>query len=150
VIAVDWSATALSDLTAHFESVEQECRGSLSVVQGDFFTIEPQPVDFVFEHTFFCAIDPAMRKAYIERLATWLKPGGSLVGNFFIVDEEVAGTLPGLSLTAAGEGPPFAISTPQLRTFMDPFFHCESLHPALNPEPDRRPGLEWVGIFQRR
>ena len=150
VIAVDWSATALSDLTQCYESVRHEFRGTLYAVHGDFFSIDPQPVEFVFEHTFLCAIDPDMRKAYVERLAAWIKPGGFLVGNFFIVEEEVAGTLPGLSLTSAGEGPPFAISKPQLLSLVDPFFTCRFLHPALQPEPDRRPGLEWVGVFQRR
>src|SRR5579872_3691745 len=46
--------TAAAGLTAQFE-------------RGDFLHNEPpQPFDWVFEHTLFCAIDPGQRDAYVE------------------------------------------------------------------------------------
>lgn len=39
--------------------------------------------DVVVEHTCFCAIDPARRDEYVDRVADLLAPGGSLVGLFY-------------------------------------------------------------------
>src|SRR5581483_1314944 len=45
--------------------------------QADFLRDEPPRLfDCIFEHTLFCAIDPAERDAYVRAVARWLKPGG--------------------------------------------------------------------------
>ena len=50
---------------------------SLAFFSGDFLDDSPeQPFDLVFEHTLFCAIDPARRDEYAKALDRWLKPGG--------------------------------------------------------------------------
>src|SRR2546425_6450788 len=36
----------------------------------------PQPFDWLFEHTLFCAIDPKLRDAYVRAAVRWLKPQG--------------------------------------------------------------------------
>jgi SAM-dependent methyltransferase len=36
----------------------------------------PQLFDWVFEHTLFCAIQPAERDEYVRAVLRWLKPGG--------------------------------------------------------------------------
>ena len=150
VLAVDWSSTAVEDLKSRYEALRSSCHGAVQVVAGDFLAMEPQPVDIVIEHTFFCAIDPSMRKTYAEKIAQWTKPGGFLVGNFFVLGEEVVKTLPGLSLTQRGEGPPFASTVKELHGLLLPNFEEVVLRPAKNPDPDRRPEMEWVGIFRRR
>jgi thiopurine S-methyltransferase len=150
VLAVDWSATAVADLKSRYEALRSSCRGVVEVVAGDFFAMEPQPVDLVLEHTFFCALDPSMRTVYAEKVAQWTKPGGFLVGNFFILGEELAQALPGLSLTHSGEGPPFASTVKELHGLLLSNFEEVIVRPAKNPDPDRRPGMEWVGIFRRR
>jgi cyclopropane fatty-acyl-phospholipid synthase-like methyltransferase len=150
VVAVDWSATAVHDLKARYEEKRSEYRGTVEVVSGDFFALEPHAVDVVVEHTFFCAIDPGMRGTYVKRLSQWVKPGGYLVGNFFILPEDLAQTLPALSLTQSGEGPPFASTVKELEELFTSNFENIALHAAKHPDPDRRPGMEWVGIFRRR
>ena len=117
---------------------------------GDFFEMDPQPLDLVLEHTFFCALDPSMRTTYAEKIAQWTKPGGFLVGNFFVLSQELVKTLPGLSLTQRGEGPPFASTVKEIEGLLLPNFEEVALRPANNPDPDRRPEMEWVGIFRRR
>jgi hypothetical protein len=124
--------------------------GALTAIEGDFFSVPARLVDLVVEHTFFCAIDPTMRALYVERLSQWIKPGGILVGNFFVVADAVAKALPGLSLTQAGEGPPFAATVGELESLMSRCFVKRVLRQADRPAPDRRPGLEWVAIFERR
>lgn len=51
----------------------------------DFFAINRQ-FDFVIEQTFFCAIDPSLRKAYAEKVHEILKPNGILIGLLWSVE----------------------------------------------------------------
>ena len=150
VIAVDWASTAVADARVRYERDKTPQHGAVSFIEGDFFSIPVQCVDLSVEHTFFCAIDPSMRSRYIEQVSQWIKPGGFLVGNFFVVGEDIVQTLPGRSLTQAGEGPPFAATEKELESLFSPYFVTRSLRPAALPAPDRRPGLEWIGIFERR
>src|SRR5579885_191589 len=49
----------------------------------------PRQFDWLFEHTLFCALDPADRDAYVDAVKRWLKPGGQyLAVNYFIPDED--------------------------------------------------------------
>ena len=44
----------------------------------------PQPFDWIFEHTLFCAIQPAERDDYVRAIMRWLKPDGNyLAVNYF-------------------------------------------------------------------
>lgn len=149
VIAVDWSPTAVSALKERFAKSGSSSKG-LEVIPGDFFVMRPRQVDCVAEHTFFCAIDPVSRPRYVQRIAEWIRPGGFLVGNFFVLPEATAAALPKLSLTQSGEGPPFATTVEELERLLSPYFTTVVLQQASKQEPDRRPGMEWVGIFKRK
>jgi len=68
---------------------------------GDLFALPPRHLgayDWVWEHTCFCAIDPGQRPAYADAVHAVLKPGGRLLGVFYLdpYDEE----------HRPGEGPP--------------------------------------------
>lgn len=52
------------------------------LLQKDFFEHEGQ-YDLIIEQTFFCALDPDLRKKYVEQMCLLLKPGGKLVGLLF-------------------------------------------------------------------
>jgi hypothetical protein len=77
---------------------------------GDFLRDDPPfEFDYVFEHTLFCAIDPASRDRYVEALLRWLKPGGTYLAiNYMICD-------PG--------GPPFPSTREELWRRFRPRFH---------------------------
>ena len=49
------------------------------VHQGDFWKHSGQ-YDLIIEQTFFCAIDPSLRAAYVAKTSDLLKQGGKLVG----------------------------------------------------------------------
>jgi len=149
VLAIDWSPHAIVDLEGRSRNVPLT-EGSVAIESGDFFAIEARPMDVVAEHTFFCAIDPIARSRYVDRISEWISPGGYLVGNFFVLSDAEASSLPELSLTAVGEGPPFATTVSELRRLLSSYFEEIALRPATHGEPDRRPGMEWVGIFRRR
>lgn len=56
--------------------------------------------DWVFEHTCFCAIDPADRDRYVESMRFVLREGGHLLGIFFNIQPET--------------GPPFGATREEL------------------------------------
>ncbi len=52
------------------------------LIHGDFFA-HRGAYDLIIEQTFFCALDPALRRRYAEKMHELLKPGGKLVGLLF-------------------------------------------------------------------
>jgi SAM-dependent methyltransferase len=54
----------------------------IAIVTGDFFSHEGQ-YDLILEQTFFCALHPTQRMAYVEQMSRLLKTGGKLVGVLF-------------------------------------------------------------------
>ena len=54
----------------------------LHVICDDFFNLQ-QKFDLILEQTFFCALDPLLRKDYAAKMYEALKPGGKLVGVLF-------------------------------------------------------------------
>lgn len=73
VTALDIAPTAARLTRARLRDAAVPAR----VVVGDFLRDPPpEPFDWVFEHTLFCAIAPAERGHYAEAVRRWLKPGG--------------------------------------------------------------------------
>ncbi len=83
-----------------------------------FYKMQPQePYDLIFEHTLYCAIDPARRDEYAKAVTRWLKPGGHFLAIHF--------TFP---LTE--EGPPFGASREEIiDRFSDKFELIEEWEP---------------------
>lgn len=85
VIAADLSATALTGL-------EQRAAAEglrLTTVLGDAFAAGETvagSIDVLFEQTFLCAIDPALRPFYVDWAGRLLGPEGRLVANWFPLD----------------------------------------------------------------
>lgn len=92
---------------------------------------EASGYDLIFEHTCLCALPPAMRTSYADAVLKLLKPGGKLVGIWFINPEMDPGE----------EGPPFGISTREL----------DILFPAAcwQVEEDYIPGIAYEGRLGR-
>lgn len=75
----------------------------------------------IVEHTCLCALPPAWRTKYRDAVAGLLKPGGLLVGVFFINPEMDPGET----------GPPFGITHDELSSLFAPRFEVlESCIPA--------------------
>ena len=77
---------------------------------ADFLHDEPpQPFDWIFEHTLFCAIQPDERDEYVRAVLRWLKPSGQYLSvNFMIVEDR--------------EGPPFPTTRDELLRRFSPHF----------------------------
>ena len=103
VIGLDLAAAAVEGAQA-FDTVAGE-----SFREGDFFALESDLVgsfDWIWEHTCFCAIDPARRVEYVEAAARALRAGGKVLGIFYIdpYDDE----------HQPGEEPPHGCSVEEL------------------------------------
>jgi SAM-dependent methyltransferase len=108
---------------------------SAQFILGDFLAdAAPGPYDWIFEHTLFCAIDPARRGDYVRAVLRRLKPGGRyLAVNYLIPD--------------AG-GPPFGTTRPELMDRFSPHFDLEAEWvPRSYPN---RTGLELMLWWRRK
>jgi methyl halide transferase len=107
-------------------------------IVGDLFAdLESDSFDMVWEHTCFCAIPPSTREAYVKAIANTLKPGGFLLGVFFIETE-----LP------ENEGPPFKATIEKIKTyFSDPFRLDFELSPTVSYQG--RENCEHVMLFRK-
>lgn len=91
-------------------------------------------VDTVVEHTFFCALAPDLRPRYMAAAAGLLRPGGMLLGVFFIGDR--------LS------GPPYGTTQEELRALAAPHFQVRQISPAAG-SPGQWTGREVTVMLQR-
>jgi methyl halide transferase len=101
----------------------------------DFLRDEPPFLfDWVFEHTLFCAIQPAERALYVAAVRRWLKPGGHyLAVNYLIPDTD---------------GPPFGTTREELGRWFSPDFELRAEWvPRSYPN---RTGLELMRWWRRR
>ena len=53
------------------------------LLKSDFFELEENNFDLVIEQTFFCALNPGLRRKYFEKMHQLLNPGARLVGLLF-------------------------------------------------------------------
>lgn len=93
----------------------------------------------IWEHTCFCAIDPALRKNYAQAAAELLPPGGVFAAVFYLTPHD-----PGED----GAGPPFGATIGEIDGLFAPWFERidawvpEAAHPG-------REGREWLAVFRR-
>jgi cyclopropane fatty-acyl-phospholipid synthase-like methyltransferase len=134
VTAVDFAPSAIQAL----EEQAQAHNRSLRLLERDIFGLVPEfagQFDYAIEHTCFCAIDPALRPAYVELVADLLVPGGELLAVFFT--------------HRRSGGPPFGTTPAEVRQLFDPHFDIVSLEPVANSVPSRQ-GEEHFGRLRKR
>jgi cyclopropane fatty-acyl-phospholipid synthase-like methyltransferase len=108
---------------------------SAEFVLEDFLTTAvTRPYDWIFEHTLFCAIDPARRNEYVTAVLARLEAGGNyLAVNYLIPDKD---------------GPPFGTTREELMNRFSPHFDLQAEWiPRSYPN---RTGLELMLWWRRR
>lgn len=108
-------------------------------VRGDLFAPPAGMLasfDGVFEHTCFCAIDPARRPDYVAAVAAVLKPGGRLLAVFFVNPDH------------DGEGPPFGCTREELDGLFGGRFRLLEEHAEIPTFPERS-GRELLRLHER-
>lgn len=105
-----------------------------NLLQQDFFSIQGN-YDLVLEQTFFSAIPPQKRPAYVSKMDEILKPGGKLAGVLFNMDFPF-------------EGPPYGGKSSEYRQLFSPVFKIEKFEICYNSIPPRQ-GNELFFIFKK-
>ena len=77
ITVIDIAPTLVAQLTNKFAS-----NPNIKIILGDFFEHVGE-YDLILEQTFFCAINPPLRKDYVAKMKELLSTGGKLVGVLF-------------------------------------------------------------------
>jgi methyl halide transferase len=94
----------------------------------------PFPFDWIFEHTLFCAIQPAERDEYLQALLRWLKPDGHYLAVNYLIPNR--------------DGPPFGTTREELVQRFSP--HFDLLQEWVPRSYPNRTGLELMLWWRRR
>jgi len=120
VSIVDISIKAIDSFTKRYPNFPKQ-----NIIHSDFFEIDGQ-YDLIIEQTFFCAINPSLRKKYVQKMITLLKPKGKLIGLLF--NTEFSG------------GPPFGGDKDEYFNLFENDFTIKTMEKAYNsikPREDR-------------
>jgi SAM-dependent methyltransferase len=128
------------DARSAFHAAHPELPGSVSYEVGDFFSFEPdEPFDFVWDYTFFCALDPEQRGPWSDTMKRLVKPSGLLATLLFPFEDPIS----------ERQGPPWPINTAMLRRFLEGSFEEREVTESEATHPGRE-GREHLALWQRR
>lgn len=119
ITVLDIAPIALNRLEERFQI---HIGQSLSLILGDFFEHQGQ-YDLIIEQTFFCALDPILRKAYVHKMLNLLKEGGKIAGLLFD--------------TQFQNGPPFGGNIKEYQDLFSTHFNIKTLESCYNSIPQR-------------
>ena len=105
------------------------------LIHQDFFEHNGQ-YDLIIEQTFFCALDPTLRRNYVTKMLELLKPNGKIIGLLF-----------NFELTL--EGPPFGGSKEEYIDLFNDYFTIkilENCYNSIKPRSNR----ELFFIFEKK
>ncbi len=119
VFVVDISAVPFENLLQREPNFP---KGNL--IQKDFFKLNGK-YDLILEQTFFCALDPSLRKQYVEKMHDLLADDGKLVGLLF--DAPLNETKP-----------PFGGNKALYKEYFKNHFSFKKLETAYNSIPPRQ------------
>ncbi|HSC52726.1 MAG TPA: methyltransferase domain-containing protein [Phnomibacter sp.] len=98
--------------------LQQQLSGtSIQIIHTDFFRFHQQQ-DLILEQTFFCALDPSLRKSYAQHVLSLLAPQGTLAGLLFDAVFE--------------SSPPFGGSKAEYQQLFSPLFHIKTMETCSN------------------
>lgn len=138
--AAGFEVTAIDVVPAAIErarALAREQRARVQFETADFFSLSAAlrgPYDWLFEHTFFCAIDPERRDAYVRIVADLVRPGGHLLGVFYHIQPET--------------GPPFGTTRAELVARFSPAFTLA--HESVPRSYPTRTDKELLMMWRRR
>ncbi len=109
----------------------------------DFFTTSADALggtfDFIWDYTFYCAIDPSLRPAWKKSILNLLAPQGILAMLLFPVIPDAP----------RDQGPPYPLDPECARVDLAPEFENLYLEPASQSHPGRE-GKEWLSLWRRK
>lgn len=130
----------LSELARNaFIASNGDLPGTVDYEVGDFFSYAPgEPFDFVWDYTFFCALDPDERGAWGEAMGRLLAPGGVLATLLFPYEDPIS----------PRHGPPWPINERLVQKVVEPAFELLEVVGAEASHPGRE-GKERLALWRR-
>ncbi len=95
----------------------------INYLNVDFFTLECT-YDLIIEQTFFCAIDPTLRRKYVDKMQRLLKTDGKLAGVLFGIE-------------FPHDGPPFGGNLSEYLSLFSSKLHIQTIEICYNSIPQR-------------
>ena len=136
VVGIDLSEDARSAfLVAH-----PDLPGTVDYEVTNFFSYAPaRGFDFVWDYTFFCALDPDQRSSWSQTMERLVKPGGLLATLLFPFEDPISGK----------EGPPWPINSELVRGYVEDAFEALEAVEVQHTHTGRE-GREYLALWQRR
>lgn len=113
ITAIDIAPTLVEKLKQQFAN-----HPNIKIILGDFFEHKGQ-YDLIIEQTFFCALDPILRSAYVKKMHELLAENGKLAGVLF-------------NRTFEFQGPPFGGTAEEYQPMFAPYFNLCHFEPCYN------------------
>lgn len=136
VIGLDLS----DDARSAFVDANSDLPGRVTYEVGDFFAYAPSDgFDFVWDYTFFCALDPPQRAEWATVMTRLLKSNGLLATLLFPHADSIPDTA----------GPPWPINTDLVRGFLGGSFELLEETEVDRTHPGRE-GKERLALWRRR
>ena len=106
----------------------------------DFFAYDPgEPFDFVWDYTFFCALDPEERPRWADAMARMLNSSGTLATLLFPFEDPLSDR----------EGPPWPVNAGLVADLLDETFEAIEV-PEVERSHRGREGRERLALWRRR
>lgn len=119
VYVVDLSETALENIIERVPTFPSE-----NLIHQNFFDLD-LVVDLIIEQTFFCAINPCLRKSYVEKTNSLLDLEGKIVGLLFDAPLNI-------------DHPPYGGSKEEYLKLFTPVFNVELMLRCFNSVESRK------------
>lgn len=113
ITLIDIAESLVQDLQLKLKDFD-----TIKILHQDFFNHEGV-YDLILEQTFFCALNPKLRIAYVQKMYSLLKPQGKLVGVLFNRNFEA-------------DGPPFGGTKEEYEQLFSKYFHLQTLELCYN------------------
>lgn len=135
VVGLDLS----EDARARFWDAQPSLPGTVRFEIADFFAYQPaSKFDFVWDYTFFCALDPEQRGAWGDQMKMLVRPTGLLAMLLFPFEDPVSDR----------EGPPWPVNTDMVRRLIGDAFEALEVRPVDRSHSGRE-GRERLALWRR-
>lgn len=110
-------------------------QAAIKIIHADFFAHKGE-YGLIIEQTFFCALNPELRPAYVKKMHELLAKDGKLAGLLF-------------SKNFQEQGPPFGGTAAEYKKLFDTCFNLHTIAPCYNSHI-KRAGTELFINFTKR
>ncbi|HTO14169.1 MAG TPA: methyltransferase domain-containing protein [Edaphocola sp.] len=130
VTILDIAPIAVEKLKEKFKD-----KSEITIICDNFFDFKGA-FDVIIEQTFFCAIMPSLRKAYVKNAASLLKDNGRIIGLLF-------------NKKFDHNGPPYGGSKEEYLSLFQPFFKIDKMEICLNSIPPRMGNELFINLLKK-